>query len=45
MRLKRQMFSRTYLGYFIMRDQYMIKLSNLDLFCDERALAFHKSNV
>ena len=31
------MFSKTHLGYSIMRDQYMIKLLNLDLFCDEGA--------
>ena len=42
--LKRQMFSSTYLGYSIMR-QYMIKLLNLDLFCDEEALVFDKSTV
>ena len=45
MRLKRQTFSRTYLGYSIIRDQYMIKPLNLDLFCDEGPLVFEKSNV
>ena len=45
MSLKRQMFSRTYLGYSIMRDQCMIKPSNLDLFCNDGAFAFDKSNV
>ena len=40
MSLKRQMFSRTYLVYSIIRDQYTTKLSNLDLICDEGALVF-----
>ena len=38
-------FKDSYLGYSIMRDQYTIKLLNLDLFCDEEALVFDKSNV
>ena len=45
MHLKRQMISRTYTGYSIMRDRYMIKLLNLDLLCDEAALVLNKINV
>ena len=35
----------TYQGYSTTRDQHMTKLLNLDLFYDEEALIFDRSNV
>ena len=38
-------FVVTYLGHSILKEQYMIKLFNLDLLSDEGALVSDRSNV
>ena len=40
-----QMFSRIYLGYSIIKDRFITKLLNLNLFYDEGALGSNRSNM
>lgn len=40
-----QMFSRIYLGYSIIKDRFITKLLNLNLFYDEGALSSNRSTM
>ena len=40
-----QMFSRIYLGYSIIKDRFITKLLNLNLFYNEGALSSNRSNM